>query len=122
MKFTEDLVGSVAHVLAHRQELRGWLAKTPVTASPRVQALATQLLSEMRLPGKYLRVPGGDVDPWPCAAASAIPVFLWIQDAGVLWAGVDPPPCLSRFLVAAHNPSHFCTGVLRSPPVSIWDV
>lgn len=51
LKFTEDLVGSVAHVLAHRQELRGWLAETPITASPRVQALATQLLSEMKLPG-----------------------------------------------------------------------
>ncbi|XP_004584280.2 MTOR-associated protein MEAK7 [Ochotona princeps] len=50
-RFTEDLVGSMAHVLAHRQELRGWLVKTPVTASPRVRALATQLLSEMKLPG-----------------------------------------------------------------------
>ncbi|XP_051703306.2 MTOR-associated protein MEAK7 isoform X1 [Oryctolagus cuniculus] len=51
LKFTEDLVGSVAHVLAHRQELRGWSAKEASGASPRVRALAARLLSELKLPG-----------------------------------------------------------------------
>ncbi|XP_030742439.1 MTOR-associated protein MEAK7 [Echinops telfairi] len=54
-KFTEDLVSSVLHVLDFRQELRGWTWKeTPGTPS-RVQVMAAQLLSEMRLPdGKQL--------------------------------------------------------------------
>lgn len=51
-KFTEDLVGSVVHVLNHRQELRGWTRKKAPGPSPRVQVLAAQLLSEMKLAGK----------------------------------------------------------------------
>ncbi|XP_004437193.1 PREDICTED: TLD domain-containing protein 1 [Ceratotherium simum simum] len=50
-KFTEDLVGSVAHVLEHRQELRGWTQKKGPGSPPRVQVLAAQLFSEMKLPG-----------------------------------------------------------------------
>ncbi|XP_047383325.1 MTOR-associated protein MEAK7 isoform X1 [Sciurus carolinensis] len=49
-QFTEDLVGSVEHVLAHRQELRGWTRKKAPGAPTRVQALAAHLLSEMKLP------------------------------------------------------------------------
>ncbi|XP_013363427.1 PREDICTED: TLD domain-containing protein 1 isoform X2 [Chinchilla lanigera] len=49
-KFAEDLVDSVVHVLTHRQELRGWAGKA--TGAPvRTQALAAQLVSEMKLPG-----------------------------------------------------------------------
>lgn len=51
-KFTEDLVGSVVHVLTHRQELRGWAQKTAPGPPPRVQVLAAQLFSEMKLAGK----------------------------------------------------------------------
>ncbi|XP_008562469.1 PREDICTED: TLD domain-containing protein 1-like [Galeopterus variegatus] len=50
-KFTEDLLGSVVHVLGHRQELGGWTGKKAPGAVPSVRALAAQLLSEMRLPG-----------------------------------------------------------------------
>ncbi|XP_013001308.1 MTOR-associated protein MEAK7 isoform X2 [Cavia porcellus] len=50
-KFAEDLVDSVAHVLTHRQELRGWAGKVASGAPVRAQALAAQLVSEMRLPG-----------------------------------------------------------------------
>ncbi|XP_021112262.1 TLD domain-containing protein 1 isoform X1 [Heterocephalus glaber] len=50
-KFTEDLVGSVVHVLSHRQELRGWAGKEAPGAPARTQALAAQLLSELKLPG-----------------------------------------------------------------------
>nr|XP_004663505.2 MTOR-associated protein MEAK7 isoform X2 [Jaculus jaculus]XP_044998074.1 MTOR-associated protein MEAK7 isoform X2 [Jaculus jaculus] len=47
-KFTEDLVCSVAHVLTHRRELRGW-TRSQATAPPAsMQALAAQLLSEMK--------------------------------------------------------------------------
>uniref|UniRef100_I3MLX6 Uncharacterized protein n=1 Tax=Ictidomys tridecemlineatus TaxID=43179 RepID=I3MLX6_ICTTR len=49
-KFTEDLVGSVEHVLAHRQELKGWTGKKAPGTPTRVQALAAHLLSEMKLP------------------------------------------------------------------------
>ncbi|XP_027788877.2 MTOR-associated protein MEAK7 isoform X2 [Marmota flaviventris] len=49
-KFTEDLVGSVEHVLAHRQELKGWTRKKAPGTPTRVQALAAHLLSEMKLP------------------------------------------------------------------------
>lgn len=48
-KFTEDLVGSLVHVLSHRQELRGWTPKRAPGPPPRVQALAAQLLSEVKL-------------------------------------------------------------------------
>lgn len=47
-KFTEDLVGSLVHVLSHRQELRGWAQKGAPGPPPRVQALAVQLLSEVK--------------------------------------------------------------------------
>ncbi|KAM6176372.1 MTOR-associated protein MEAK7 [Erethizon dorsatum] len=50
-KFTEDLVGSVVHVLTHRQELRGWAGKKAMGPPVRTQALAAQLVSEMKLPG-----------------------------------------------------------------------
>ncbi|XP_024412019.2 MTOR-associated protein MEAK7 [Desmodus rotundus] len=56
-KFTEDLVGSVVHVLTHRQELRGWAQKTAPGPPPRVQVLAAQLFSEMKLAdGKKLQL------------------------------------------------------------------
>uniref|UniRef100_A0A8C0DR03 MTOR associated protein, eak-7 homolog n=1 Tax=Balaenoptera musculus TaxID=9771 RepID=A0A8C0DR03_BALMU len=51
-KFTEDLVGSVAHVLNYRQELRGWTQKQAPGSLSRVQVLAAQLCSEMKLQGK----------------------------------------------------------------------
>ncbi|XP_038394069.1 LOW QUALITY PROTEIN: MTOR-associated protein MEAK7 isoform X8 [Canis lupus familiaris] len=56
-KFTEDLVGSVVHVLNYRQELRGWTQKTGLGPPPRVQVLAAQLFSEMDLRGKSFRGP-----------------------------------------------------------------
>lgn len=57
-KFTEDLVGSVVHVLNHRQELRGWTQKKVPGSPPSVQVLAAQLFSEMKLAdGKTLLGP-----------------------------------------------------------------
>ncbi|KAK1330396.1 hypothetical protein QTO34_010585 [Cnephaeus nilssonii] len=53
-KFTEDLVGSLVHVLSHRQELRGWTQKRAPGPPPRVQALAAQLLSEVKLAGNHV--------------------------------------------------------------------
>ncbi|XP_043754124.1 MTOR-associated protein MEAK7 isoform X3 [Cervus elaphus] len=50
-KFTEDLVGSVVHVLNYRQELRGWSQKPPPGYPSRVLLLAAQLCSEMKLQG-----------------------------------------------------------------------
>ncbi|XP_034493690.1 MTOR-associated protein MEAK7 isoform X3 [Ailuropoda melanoleuca] len=50
-KFTEDLVGSVVHVLNYRQELRGWTQKRGSGPPARVQELAAQLFSEMDLQG-----------------------------------------------------------------------
>ncbi|XP_004475104.2 MTOR-associated protein MEAK7 isoform X2 [Dasypus novemcinctus] len=50
-KFTEDLVASVVHVLDYRRELRGWTQKKAPGASSRAQALAAQLLSQMKLQG-----------------------------------------------------------------------
>ncbi|XP_042773882.1 MTOR-associated protein MEAK7 isoform X2 [Panthera leo] len=50
-KFTEDLVGSVVHVLNYRQELRGWTQKRGPGPPPGVQVLAAQLFSEMELRG-----------------------------------------------------------------------
>ncbi|XP_049720551.1 MTOR-associated protein MEAK7 [Elephas maximus indicus] len=57
-KFTEDLVASVVHVLNYRQELRGWTQKEVPGAPSRVQVMAAQLLSEMKLPdGRKLLEP-----------------------------------------------------------------
>ncbi|XP_008056006.1 TLD domain-containing protein 1 [Carlito syrichta] len=68
-KFTEDLVGSVVHVLSHRQELRGWTQKKAPGPAPRVQELTAQLLSEMKLPGGK-RPPGPE---WlDCACDRAV--------------------------------------------------
>lgn len=61
LQFAEDLVDSVAHVLTHRQELRGWAGKVASGAPVRAQALAAQLVSEMRLPGER---PLGTVGTW----------------------------------------------------------
>lgn len=52
LQFTEDLVGSVVHVLNYRQELRGWTQKRGSGPPARVQVLAAQLFSEMDLQGK----------------------------------------------------------------------
>ncbi|XP_077610203.1 MTOR-associated protein MEAK7 [Crocuta crocuta] len=56
-QFTEDLVGSVVHVLSYRQELRGWTQKRGPGPPPSVQALAAQLFSEMELRGAE-KLPG----------------------------------------------------------------
>lgn len=48
-KFTEDLVGSVVHVLNYRQELRGWTQKKAPGSPTSVQVLAAHLFSEMKL-------------------------------------------------------------------------
>lgn len=64
-KFTEDLVGSVVHVLDHRQQLRGWTQKKAPGCPPRVQVLAAQLFSEMKLQGKC-PVWARTLRPWLC--------------------------------------------------------
>lgn len=51
-QFTEDLVGSVVHVLNYRQELRGWTQKKAPGSPTSVQVLAAHLFSEMKLQGK----------------------------------------------------------------------
>ncbi|KAG8513148.1 MTOR-associated protein MEAK7 [Galemys pyrenaicus] len=56
-KFAEDLVSALVHVLHYRQELRGWAGKKVPGAKPRIQVLAAQLLSEVKLQGK--RWPAG---------------------------------------------------------------
>ncbi|XP_057609923.1 MTOR-associated protein MEAK7 isoform X2 [Chionomys nivalis] len=47
-KFTEELVTSVVHVLTHRHELRGWTGRKSTVSPTSVQAMAAQLLSEMK--------------------------------------------------------------------------
>ncbi|XP_038168725.1 MTOR-associated protein MEAK7 [Arvicola amphibius] len=47
-KFTEELVTSVVHVLTHRHELRGWTGRKSTVSLTSVQAMAAQLLSEMK--------------------------------------------------------------------------
>nr|XP_048293346.1 MTOR-associated protein MEAK7 isoform X3 [Myodes glareolus]XP_048293347.1 MTOR-associated protein MEAK7 isoform X3 [Myodes glareolus] len=47
-KFTEELVTSVVHVLTHRHELRGWTGRKSTVSATSVQAMAAQLLSEMK--------------------------------------------------------------------------
>ncbi|KAM6223817.1 MTOR-associated protein MEAK7 [Rhynchocyon petersi] len=57
-QFTEELVAAMVHVLDCRQELRGWTKQDAPGAPSRVQLMATQLLSEMKLPdGKKLLEP-----------------------------------------------------------------
>ncbi|XP_021026682.1 MTOR-associated protein MEAK7 isoform X1 [Mus caroli] len=52
-KFTEDLVASVAHVLTHRSELRGWTCRKSEVPPDSMQAMVAQLLSEMKFQDGY---------------------------------------------------------------------
>ncbi|KAL6045596.1 hypothetical protein STEG23_029497 [Scotinomys teguina] len=47
-KFTEELVASAEHVLTHQHELRGWTPRKSAVSPTSVQAMAAQLLSEMK--------------------------------------------------------------------------
>ncbi|NXY63793.1 TLDC1 protein, partial [Callaeas wilsoni] len=49
-EFTEDLITSVVHVLSYRKELRGWSLENTRDSSSGVKALASELLSELKLP------------------------------------------------------------------------
>ncbi|XP_009979179.1 PREDICTED: TLD domain-containing protein 1, partial [Tauraco erythrolophus] len=48
-EFTEDLIMSVVHVLSYRKELKGWNLENTRDSSSGVKALASQLLSELKL-------------------------------------------------------------------------
>ncbi|XP_006888933.1 PREDICTED: TLD domain-containing protein 1 [Elephantulus edwardii] len=68
-QFTEELVAAVVHVLDHRQELRAWPRKDAAGTPSRVQVMAAQLLSEMKLPdGKKLLEP----EQLDCACDQAV--------------------------------------------------
>ncbi|NWU77984.1 TLDC1 protein, partial [Onychorhynchus coronatus] len=48
-EFTEDLIMSVVHVLSYREELKGWNLENTRDSASGVKALASQLLSELKL-------------------------------------------------------------------------
>ncbi|NWS21711.1 TLDC1 protein, partial [Pachyramphus minor] len=48
-EFTEDLIMSVVHVLSYRKELKGWNLENTRDSASGVKALASQLLSELKL-------------------------------------------------------------------------
>ncbi|KAM6253175.1 MTOR-associated protein MEAK7 isoform 1-T3 [Porphyrio hochstetteri] len=48
-EFTEDLIMSVVHVLSYRNELKGWNCENTRDSASGVKALASQLLSELKL-------------------------------------------------------------------------
>ncbi|NXT90855.1 TLDC1 protein, partial [Anhinga rufa] len=48
-EFTEDLIMSVIHVLSYRKELKGWNLENTRDSASGVKALASQLLSELKL-------------------------------------------------------------------------
>ncbi|XP_064016112.1 MTOR-associated protein MEAK7 [Pogoniulus pusillus] len=48
-EFTEDLITSVVHVLNYRNELKGWNLENTRDSASGVKALASQLLSELKL-------------------------------------------------------------------------
>ncbi|NXL96346.1 TLDC1 protein, partial [Tyrannus savana] len=48
-EFTEDLIMSVVHVLNYRKELKGWNLENTRDSASGVKALASQLLSELKL-------------------------------------------------------------------------
>ncbi|XP_057257893.1 MTOR-associated protein MEAK7 isoform X2 [Pezoporus wallicus] len=50
-EFTEDLVMSVVHVLSYRKELKGWNSENTRDSASGVKAMASQLLSELKLAG-----------------------------------------------------------------------
>ncbi|XP_075017611.1 MTOR-associated protein MEAK7 isoform X6 [Calonectris borealis] len=50
-EFTEDLIMSVVHVLSYRKELKGWNLENTRDSASGVKALASQLLSELKLAG-----------------------------------------------------------------------
>ncbi|NXS48573.1 TLDC1 protein, partial [Balaeniceps rex] len=48
-EFTEDLIMSVVHVLSYRKELKGWNLENTRDSASGIKALASQLLSELKL-------------------------------------------------------------------------
>ncbi|NXS53878.1 TLDC1 protein, partial [Brachypteracias leptosomus] len=48
-EFTEDLITSIVHVLNYRNELKGWNLENTRDSASGVKALASQLLSELKL-------------------------------------------------------------------------
>ncbi|XP_051485551.1 MTOR-associated protein MEAK7 isoform X2 [Apus apus] len=48
-EFTEDLIMSVVHVLNYRKELKGWSLENTRDSTIGIKALASQLLSELKL-------------------------------------------------------------------------
>ncbi|KFV41509.1 TLD domain-containing protein 1, partial [Tyto alba] len=48
-EFTEDLIMSVVHVLSYRKELKGWNLESTRDSASGAKALASQLLSELKL-------------------------------------------------------------------------
>ncbi|KFR05590.1 TLD domain-containing protein 1, partial [Opisthocomus hoazin] len=48
-EFTEDLIMSVVHVLSYRKELKGWNLENTRDSASGVKALASQLLSDLKL-------------------------------------------------------------------------
>ncbi|XP_062474318.1 MTOR-associated protein MEAK7 [Pezoporus occidentalis] len=48
-EFTEDLIMSVVHVLSYRKELKGWNSENTRDSASGVKAMASQLLSELKL-------------------------------------------------------------------------
>ncbi|XP_077166831.1 MTOR-associated protein MEAK7 [Paroedura picta] len=49
LEFAEDLVGSLVHVLKHRNELKGWNLQNTRDPAAGIKALASQLVSELKL-------------------------------------------------------------------------
>ncbi|KAM4833676.1 MTOR-associated protein MEAK7 [Thomomys bottae] len=73
-EFTEDLVGAVEHVLAHRQELRGWAGRKAEGPPASAQGLAAHLLSEIKLQGgqKFLE------PQWPDSDCDRAAIEEWV--------------------------------------------
>lgn len=68
LKFAQDLVASVVHVLDYRKELKGWNTRN---SSAGAKALASRLTSELKVSGELQDVCGGAfpsavIDSRPC--------------------------------------------------------
>ncbi|XP_060110505.1 MTOR-associated protein MEAK7 [Heteronotia binoei] len=69
LEFAEDLVGSLVHVLKHRKELKGWSLQNTQDPTAGIKALASQLVSELKLAdGK--KVEGAQIQDAVCDKSS----------------------------------------------------
>ncbi|XP_044283742.1 MTOR-associated protein MEAK7 isoform X2 [Varanus komodoensis] len=99
LEFAEDLVGSLAHVLNYRNDLKGWYPKNMHDSTAGVKALAVQLVSELK--SAHGKSPGDASAPDATCDESSIEDWLFrVPQVSVYLSAV-----VQRGLLALRSPA-----------------